>query len=395
MLSALKPVNILKRGQGSRKDGVWFRRILVVTQFAISTFLIIGTIVIYKQVKFFQSKDLGYKNENILCFNMSGSVANNYSVIKNKLLSYPEILSMTRTNTTLDTTQSTATSDVVSWEGKDAGESIPWLHVVGVDFDYLDTFELKMAEGRFFSEEYPADAEDGMIVNQAAIRAMNMDSPIGKKFHFWDFDGKIIGVVNDFHFRSLHDPIEPLVLKLGLSLNTISIKIGSENVAETIKNIEKEMKTVIPGYTFEYEFLDERLNMLYQAEQRMENIAKNISFLAIFLSCLGLLGLAAYTVEQRTKEIGIRKVLGASTFGIFLLLTREFAKWVLVANILSWPVAYIATKLWLENFANRTAVGLWLFVLSGLITFMIAFLTVSFQAVKATLNNPVNSLRYE
>ncbi len=395
VLSALKPVNILKSGRGSRKDGVWFRRILVVTQFAISTFLIIGTIVIYKQVTFFQNKDLGYKNENIICFNMSGSMSNNYSVIKNKLLSHPEILSMTRTNTTLDTTQSTATSDVINWEGKDAGENIPWLHVVGVDSDYLDTFELKMAEGRFFSEEYPSDAKDGMIVNQTAIRAMNMDSPIGKKFHFWDFDGKIIGVVRDYHFRSLHDPIEPLVLKLGLSLNTISIKIKSENMAETIKNIEKEIKDIIPGYAFEYEFLDERLDMLYQAEQRMENIARNISVLAIFLSCLGLLGLAAYTVEQRAKEIGIRKVLGASTPGILILLTRDFAKWVLLANMVSWPVAYIATKLWLENFANRTTVGLWIFALSGLITLMIAFLTVSLHAIKATLNNPVNSLRYE
>lgn len=395
VLSSLKTVSVLKGGRGSRKDRAWFRRILVVTQFAISTFLIIGTMVVNKQVKFFQNKDLGYKNENILCFSMSGAVSRNYSVIKNRLLSHPEVLSMTRTNTTLDTTQSTATSDVISWEGKDAGESIPWLHVVGVDFDYLDTFELKMAEGRFFSEKYPSDAKDGMIVNQAAIKAMNMDSPIGKKFHFWDLDGRIIGVVKDYHFRSLHDPIEPLVLKLGLSLNTISIKIKSENVAATIKNIEKEMKEVIPGYTFGYEFLDERLDILYQTEQRMENIAKSISVLAIFLSCLGLLGLAAYTVEQRAKEIGIRKVLGASTFGILLLLTREFAKWVLVANMVSWPLAYIATTRWLEHFANRTNAGLSIFALAGVITFMIAFLTVSFQALKATMNNPVNSLRYE
>jgi putative ABC transport system permease protein len=234
-----------------------------------------------------------------------------------------------------------------------------------------------------------------MIVNQAAIRAMNMDSPIGKKFHFWDFDGRIIGVIKDYHFRSLHDPIEPLVLKLGLSLNTISIKISSENMSDTIKYIETAMKKVVPGFTLEYEFLDERLNMLYQAEQRMENIAKSISLLAIFLSCLGLLGLAIYTVEQRAKEIGIRKVLGASTPGILLLLTREFAKGVLVANMISWPVAYFVTQLWLKNFAHRTSIGLWMFVFSGLITFLIAFLTVSSQAVKATLENPVNSLRYE
>ncbi len=395
VLSSHKPVNVLQGALSSRKNGAWFRRILVVAQFAISIFLIIGTMVIYKQVQFFQSKDLGYKKENILCFSISGAVSRNYAAIKNELLNHPAILNMTRTNTTLDTTQSTATSDNISWEGKDANENISWLHVVGVDYDYLDTFELKMAEGRFFSEEYPSDIKDGMIVNQAAIRAMNMDSPIGKKFHFWDLDEKIIGVIQDYHFRSLHDAIEPLVLKLGLSLNTISIKIRSENTANTIKDIETIMKKVIPDYTFEYEFLDERLDMLYQAERRMENIAKNISLLAVFLSCLGLLGLTAYTVEQRTKEIGIRKVLGASPLGILLLVIREFARWLFVANMISWPVAYFVTKQWLENFSYRIPISLWLFILSGLATFMIAFFTVSFQAVKATLENPVKSLRYE
>jgi putative ABC transport system permease protein len=395
VLSSYKPVNVLKGVLSSRKDGARFRRILVVTQFSISIFLIIGTMVIYKQVRFFRNKDLGYNKENILCLSMSGAVTQNYNAIRNELLSHPDVLGMTRTNTTLDTTQSTATSNVISWEGQDANERIPWLHVVGVDYDYLDTFGLKMTEGRFFSEEYPSDPKDGMIVNQAAIRAMNMDSPVGKKFHFWDLDGRIIGVINDYHFRSLHDPIEPLVLKLGLSLNTLSIKIRSENIAGTIKTIETGIKKIVPDYTLEYEFLDERLNTLYQAEQRMEKIAKSISLLAIFLSCMGLLGLAVFTMERRAKEIGIRKVLGASMPSILMLLTREFAKWVLVANMVAWPAAYIAAKLWLENFANRTTVGLWMFALSGLITFLIAFLTVSFQAIKASLTNPVNSLRCE
>lgn len=395
VLSSYRPVNVLKGVLSSRKAGAWFRRILVVTQFSISIFLIIGTMVIYKQVRFFQNKDLGYNKDNILCFSMSGAVAQNYNAIRNELLSHPDVLGMTRTNTTLDTTQSTATSNVISWEGQDANESIPWLHVVGVDYDYLDSFGLKMTEGRFFSEEYPSDPKDGMIVNQAAIRAMNMDSPIGKKFHFWDLDGRIIGIIKDYHFRSLHDPIEPLVLKLGLSLNTISIKIRSENIAGTIKTIETEIKKIVPGYTLEYEFLDERLNTLYQGEQRMEKITESISLLAIFLSCLGLLGLAVFTMERKAKEIGIRKVLGASILSILLLLTREFAKWVLTANMISWPVAYVVTKHWLGNFANRTSISVWMFVISGLIAFLIAFLTVSFQAVKATLTNPVNSLRCE
>jgi len=395
VLSSHKPVNVLNGTFSSRKEGSWFRRILVVTQFAISIFLIIGTLVIYKQVQFFRNKDLGYQTENILCSSMSGALAKNYAAIKNRLVKYPDILDMTRTSTTLDTTQSTATSDVISWEGKNADESMSWLHVVGVDFDYLDTFQLKMAEGRFFSKRHLSDLKDGMIVNQTAIREMNMDSPIGKKFHFWDFDGRIIGVIQDYHFRSLHNAIEPLVLKFGLSLNTISIKIRSENMANTIKTIETEIKKVIPGYTLEYEFLDDRLNMLYKAEQRMENIAKSMSSLAIFLSCLGLLGLAMYTVEQRTKEIGIRKVLGASAPGVLWLLTREFSKWILVANMISWPLAYIAAINWLENFAYRAPMGLWTFVISGLLAFMIAFLTVSFQVVKATRESPVNSLRNE
>jgi putative ABC transport system permease protein len=395
VLSSRKPVNALKGLLSSRREGAWFRRILVVTQFAIAIFLITGTMVIFKQVQFFQKKDLGYERDNILCFNMSGVVSKKYAAIKNKLLAHPDILSITRTSTTLDTTQSSATGDVISWEGKDAGQNLPWLHVVGVDFDYLDTFELTMADGRFFSKKFPSDFKGGMIVNQAAIDAMNMDSPIGKKFHFWDFDGKIIGVIEDYHFRSLHDSIEPLVLKLGWSLNTISIKIRPENTAHSIEYIEKEMKKVIPGYTLNYEFLDERLNMLYDAEKRMENITKSISLLAIFLSCLGLLGLAVYTVEQKAKEIGIRKVLGASLPGILFILTREFAKWILAANIISWPIAYFAAKHWLENFAHRTSIGLWMFALSAIITLMIAVSTVSIQAIKAALENPVNSLRYE
>jgi putative ABC transport system permease protein len=302
---------------------------------------------------------------------------------------------MTRTNASLDVTQASATSGVISWEGKREDESISWLHVLGVDTDFVKTFEVEMAQGHFFSEEFPAELKDGFVVNEAAVRAMNMDSPVGKKFHFWDFDGTIIGVIKDFHFNSLHKKIEPLVLKYGLSFNFVLIRIQSGNMAATIDHINQETKKIIPNFTFEFEFLDDKLNNLYQAEMRMKNITKYISFLAVFISCLGLLGLAAFTAEQRTKEMGIRKVLGASTSGLVFLLTKEFFKWVLVANIISWPVAYFAAKKWLQNFAYRAPMGIEIFLLSGILVLLITFLTVSIQAIRAAQANPVNSLRYE
>jgi putative ABC transport system permease protein len=224
---------------------------------------------------------------------------------------------------------------------------------------------------------------------------MNMDSPIGKKFHFWDYDGKIIGVIKDFHLRSLHKNIEPMVMKVGINLQKMAIRIRVDDMAATIKFIETEIRRIVPGYSFEFEFLSEKLRRLYKAEERMEDITLTISFLAIFISCLGLLGLAVFTAEQKTKEIGIRKVLGASIVSITTMLSKEFVWWVVIAALIAWPVGFYLMNRWLGNFAYRIDIGFGIFVMSGALVLFIALLTVGFQAIKAAVANPVDSLRYE
>jgi ABC-type antimicrobial peptide transport system permease subunit len=394
-LSALKPVRIIKGIFRSEKEGALFRKILVVFQFAVSIFLIVGTFVINRQLHLIRDKNLGYDKENIICLNLGGGIAQNYSSVKNTLQANPNIIGMTIVDSFLDRPNSSATSDVIHWEGQKADESIPWLIVKGVDYDFQKTFGIEMSEGRFFSEEFSSDRKQGMVVNEAAVRAMNMDSPIGKKFHFWDFDGIIIGVIKDFHFKSLHNPIEPMVMKMGINPQKMAIRIKSDNTAATIKFIEKEIKKIVPNYTFEFEFLDQKLNRLYKAEQRMENITRAISFLAIFISCLGLLALTAFTAEKKKKEIGIRKVLGASVSGVVYLLSLKFIKWVLIASIIACPAAYLAAQAWLRNYAYRINIGIEIFILSGAIALLITLLTISYQSIKAATANPVEALKYE
>jgi putative ABC transport system permease protein len=395
ILSALKPVSLIKGVFRSRKERALFRKILVVFQFAVSICLIVITFFIIQQMYLIRNKDLGYDKENIICINNIGGIAPKFTTVRNTLLANPKITGITIIDSYLDSPNSSATSDVVRWEGQGANESIPWLIVKGVDYDFQKTFGIEMSEGRFFSREFLSDLTEGMVINEAAVRAMNMDSPVGKKFHFWDFDGTIIGVTKDFNMQSLHKQIEPMVMKLGINLQRMAIKIKPDNISETIGFIKNEIKKIVPDYNFRFEFLDQKLNRLYSDEQRMKNITLALSFLAIFISCLGIFGLALYTAEKRTKEIGIRKVFGASIPGIFLLLTREFVKWVIVANILAWPAAYYFMNKWLQNFAYRIDLSAGIFIFSGLAALFIALIAVSSQGVKAALTNPVNSLRYE
>ena len=395
VLSRPEPVKIFKGIFRGGQEGVLFRKILVIVQFALSVFFISGTIAISKQIHILRNKDLGYDKENIVCLNVLGGIEQNASAVKNRLMDNPKIVGMTIVDSFLDAPNSSASSSVIHWEGQKAGETIPWLIVRGVDFDFQKTFDIPMAAGRFFSREFPSDPKDGMIVNEAAVKAMNMDSPIGKKFHFWDHDGTIIGVIKDFHFRSLHKSIEPMVMKIGINLQKIAIRIRAGDVAATIKFIETEIKKIVPGYVFEYEFLDEKLDRLYKAEERMENINLSVSFLAIFISCLGLSGLVAYTAEQKTKEIGIRKVLGASVGSIAMMLYKDFLRWIIAANLVAWPLAFYFANRWLRNFAYRINLDISIFALSSALVLLIAFLAVSYQSIRAATAQPVDSLRYE
>jgi len=395
ILSSFQTIHALKGALKSRDGSALFRKILVVTQFSLSIFLIIGTLSVFRQIDFMMNRELGYNKENILCVPMRGQLARIYQAFKTRLLENPNIISMTRANTTPDIKQSSIADYDITWDGRVEGDNFPGINVMGVDPDYLKTCKMEMAEGRFFSEEFPTDSTDSWVINEAAAAAMGLESPLGIGVYWAEYKGKIIGVIKDFHFSSLHEEIEPLLIRMNLWLDNILIRIRSDNIPGTIGFIQKTLKDLLPHYAFEYEFLDTRLENLYTAEQRMEKILIFSTIIAIFISCLGLLGLASFTAEQRTKEIGIRKVLGSTVAGVVFLLSREFIKWVLLANLIAWPVAYFAVHNWLQNFAIRTIIGWEIFLLSGCLALVISLLTVCYQSIKAAVANPVDSLRYE
>ncbi len=398
-LSRFNPLHVLKGCPTQGRGGSASRRLLVVFQFVISIGLIVATLTIYHQLLFMRNRDLGINKDFVINLELRGDLRNNYRTIKTKLLENPDILAVSATNGSF--TKRFAT-DKADWEGKDPENKVV-MAIHAVDYDYQKIFDLEMVEGRYFSREHPTDLTAGIIVNETAVRVMGMEKALGKRFHCpIPFDsgraewGTIIGVVKDFHFRSLHNRIEPLVLAIAPGWFTDSyIRIRPTNVPRTLAFIEKTFKDTAPGFPLEYTFLDEAISRLYRTEMQIGALVRSATALAVFISCLGLFGLASFTAEQRTREIGIRKVLGASAAGITSLLTGEFAKWVLVANLVAWPVSYLVMRNWLKTFAYRINLGLEVFLLSGALACAVALLSVGFQAVRAARANPVASIKYE
>jgi len=398
-LSGFGPLQVLKGGPTKGRGGFPLRRLLVVFQFIISIGLIVGTLTVYRQLHFMRDKDLGINKEFVIDLELRGDLRNNYRTVKTRLLENPDILAVSATNGSF--TKRFAT-DKADWEGKDPEDKVI-MAIHAVDFDYPKIFDLKMAAGRYFSREFPTDLTAGFIVNETAVRVMGMKEPLGKKFHCpipfssgrpeW---GTIVGVVKDFHFRSLHNRIEPLILAIAPGwCSDCYVRISPKNVPRTLAFIEKTFKETAPGFPFAYTFLDEDIGRLYGTEMQIGDLVGSGTALAVFISCLGLFGLASFTAEQRTKEIGIRKVLGASDTGITALLSGEFTKWVLVANVIAWPVSYLVMRNWLRTFAYRIDLGLEVFLLSGVLAFAVALLAVGFQAVRAAHADPVKALKYE
>lgn len=394
LLSAIQPIRVLKSSLSMASKNSAFRKILVTCQFSLSIGLIIGTFVVYRQLDFMQKKSLGYNQEHIVYFAERGDFWKSYDALKMELQRSPNIVGVTAASS-IPTHTVTSTSGV-DWEGKDPGFDVLFTQF-NVDYDYFETLEMEMARGRSFSKDFPTDAAEAFILNETGARLTGMKDPIGKKFTLWDKSGPIIGVVKDYHFKSLHAKIEPLVLRMfHRNWNRyVIIRIRPDDITETLKTVENAYKRYHPGYPFEFQFLDEALNALYSSEKRTGKVFRCFMFLAIFVSCLGLFGLASFMADQRTKEIGIRKVLGASVSGIFFMLLKEFVKWVLLASVISWPLAHYAMDSWLRNFAYRTDIALWIFLVSGFIGLAVAVVTVSYQSMKASIANPVDSLRYE
>jgi len=367
--------------------------VFVVTQFSLSIFLIIGTGVIYNQLDFIRQKKLGFDKEHLVYVIMRGNIRQSYETLKNELLQNPAILGVT-SGSGLPTYMGSSTSGF-DWEGKNPDDVI-LMHYNLVDYDYVETFKMEMAQGRSFSRDFPSDTAAAVIINEEAVRIMGLNSPLEAYFEAQGEEAKIVGVVKDFHFKPVHTRIEPMVMAL-MPNNAyfLFIRLHPEQISNTLTHLENTWKSIIPDYPLEYNFLDDDFNRLYRAEDNLGRLVKYFSILAVLIACLGLFGLASFTAEQRVREIGIRKVLGATTPGLTLSLCKEFVWLVVISNIIAWPAAFYAARNWLEGFAYRTDMGWGLFVFTGILALIIALVTVSYQTLKAAQSNPSEVLKYE
>jgi putative ABC transport system permease protein len=398
-LSGFKPLILLKRPLTQTSKSFNLRNFLVVFQFAISLFLIISTLIISGQIHLIRTKRLGFDREHVVVINLNDDkIRQTRDIIKNELLQYPGVMGVTFTQTL--PTNINWDSDF-DYEGRGNNE-YPFFYFSHVDYDYVDFFDMEITTGRNFSPEMATDAVGGgaFILNQTAVKHLGWEDPIGKRIGFPESEnmGTVVGVVKDFNCHSLHFPAEPAVLILNTgpwNIYFISIKVRPENITQTLGAIAKVWKKHSDGYPFEYYFLDEAYDSLYKSEIRLNIFFRLFTVIAIFISSLGLFGLASFTAERRTKEIGIRKVLGASVPSLVIFISRGFTKWVLLANIIAWPVAYYFMNRWLHNFAYRINLRLWIFVVSAALALFIAILTVSYQSIKVATANPVDALRYE
>lgn len=398
-LSSFKPVKILKGAIKTGAKNSVLRRVLVVFQFSLSVFLIVGTLVIYNQLKYMQGKSLGFDKEQVLYISMRGDISKSYEAIKSGMNNTTGVLDITGSSNTPH--QIGSNSGGARWDGKDPEQHV-LIGVNVVDYNFCNTMKIEMSAGRDFSEEFTADialdSTGNFIVNEEVAKVMGKtnEQAVGASFSFMGVSGQIVGVMKNFHFNSVRNKIEPLAMALAPEhLSYMVVRIAPGEISETISNMRETWSSVLPTYPFEYNFMDDDFARMYMMEERMVDLLKYFSFMAIVIACLGLFGLASFTAEQRKKEIGIRKVLGAGEIKLTYLMCREFLILTIISAIIAWPVSYFALESWLEKFAYRIDLTLWTFILSGIISLVIALSTVGYQAIKAAIANPVESLRYE
>ena len=391
-LSRFNPVKILKGNTHNSFGELLARKGLVIFQFMLSITFIISVLVVYKQVEFIQTKNPGYEKDNIIYFEKEGKAAANPESFLAEIKKVPGVVNASIIGSTIVGSQSSTGG--VGWEGKNP-EDVTYFEEVPVGYDMLETLGIELKEGRTFSKEFGSE-NSKIIFNEAAINAMGLKDPVGKTVYHWSGNKEIIGVVKNFHFESFHEIVKPLLFRMTPEHTTkFMVKIEAGKEKETIDKLQKFYKMCNSGYTLDFKFLDEDYQAQYSAEKRVETLSKYFAGLAIIISCLGLFGLAAFTAEKRTKEIGIRKVLGANTNGLVFLLSKDFLYLILISILIASPVAWYIAKNWLQDFAYRIELSLWMFVIPGGIALVIASLTVSFQTIKAAIANPVKSLRYE
>ena len=398
-LSAFQPIAVLKGSVAAGFKRSWLRNSLVVFQFGISIFLIVGTAVIYRQLGYIRNRSLGFNREQVLIVQNTNALGSQIRAYKEGLLKLPGVEGATMTGflPTGDWRNDDAFFFTPDIDPKKAISMQNW----NVDENYLPVLGMQLAAGRNFSKDFPTDSS-GVILNEAAVKLMGVGDPVGRKLYDLDDlktkhvnEFHIIGVVKDFNFNSLRQVVTPMGLFLKEEKGKIALRIHTKDVHRVLAQVEQAWNKMMPGQQFSYVFMDDEFNSIYKSEQRMGGISLSFSLLAIFIACLGLFGLAAYAAEQRTREIGIRKVLGASVSGIVRLLSKDFLTLVLVSAVITFPLAWWAMSHWLQDFAYRITIGWDIFALAMALAVGIALVTVSFQAVRAALANPVKSLRSE
>lgn len=370
------------------------RKGLVIVQFIISVFMIIATITVYQQLQFFKEKDLGYEKEGLIAVKIFGEFRNEennfFSALKNKLENYSGISSVSYASN-IPGQELSVEHLVPQWREQ---EDMQLIRLVTVDEDYIKTLGVELTKGTDFTK-YDGD-ELRFIISESAVELLELENPLGAKCWSYRGDGEIIGLIKDFNYESLHNSIEPLVLEYrNGSGNYLLIRCAGENVSDVIQFAKSEFNKIVPDHLFNYTIVSDNLERLYQLENNLSDVFQSFAILSILISCLGLFGLSVYTAELKIKEIGIRKVLGASTAGITTLLSKEFIIWIIISNIIAWPLAYYFMNQWLSNFAYRIEMNYLIFIVGGFLSLAIALLTVSYQAIKAALSNPVESLRTE
>jgi len=402
ILSSFQPVDVLKGNLLLHKEshrrasvtGARFRQGLVITQFVLSIGLIICALLLFKQLDYMRNADMGFDKDNLVRISIPEQYQGKCEILKTVVAQSSNIAGVTATS-------SQNHGGSIDWDG--ASGDMQYLSTNTlyrmVDFDYIDTHKMEIVAGRNFSKEFPSDMKRAYLINEEAVKRWNFKDPVDKRFALNAAEGSIIGVFKNQHFGLKHD-VMPCVLYLTSktdwdNYNYLIARLKANLIPEALEDIKKTWKTHIADIPIEYHFVDDMIDELYQSEKRLSGLINAFTLLAIVISCLGLFGMASFMAQQRTKEIGIRKVLGASVSRIIFLLTREFAKWVLIANVIAWPVAFYAMRSWLNDYLYRIKIGVVIFVISGLVALAIALMTVIYQAVKAAVANPADSLKYE
>ena len=391
VLSSFVPSKILKGSSHQVSSGARLRKVLVMVQFSLSIMLIVGTVVVYQQVQYMTHMNPGFDKDQIVFMHANKSLKDNYKPLKAELLKSESIQSVTGAQQLPN--DIIASTDGVDWDGRPEELENFWYRAF-VESNFIDFFDMKLSEGRNFSDDFATDSS-AYIINETAASLISSESVIGQRFALWEKDGKIIGVLKDYHFQSMHSKIEPLIFKIDYNKNFICVKLSGGDISGALGYLKTTVEKFAPEFPFEYKFLDETIDMRYSADMQMGTILKYFTFLAIIIACLGIFGLTSFTIEQRKKEIGIRKILGASEKYIVNMLCKELILLVLLANLIAMPISWYFIHNWLQNYAYHISITWSIFVFAAVLAVVVALLTVGYQSIKAALANPIEALKHE